>query len=424
MEEETLDNFVDKHDGFIICGKDLSFCQNGRRELTISKTLLCKKRKNTMFKGISVFWNKENLVEIELGRFGGFVIHQVFVNNGLCEEWPHEDFKLIREMMIEAISYAVSKLPNDLMKPILKRAKNYREVVTHRRQFKDSRINIPKEHVNRFGYKLNRKLQSLLESSPDFKRGTTTFSVTYSFGQNSALEESLSGDMAFMDLAAATEYVMHFRRDYIPEAGKGAFWKREPVCEKMGKSPEEEYYPGLLSQYGNFYFQNTRRQRDISVCLTKFYTNLCSTVHTEGNRLGRPFCQPYVRDFLANKLTDHELDMLDPDTLSAWSKERVYPLSDVQARLELIISNPRPSRYPITDVIDKFRDEIGEKAYGDLLEFLEMENVKVCVRRVVDVCSNTLEDLILAKSLGDTTEAGYIANIGKFLCTIVSSSSV
>lgn len=391
--------YVDKHDGFIIIGKDLSFYKQDTSELFIKKHLVIKKVKCSFFKGIRAFWKRENLVEVKYGRLGSFGVSQVFVNNGLREEWPREDFKAIRRMFVTAVDHAISKLSHETRQIILGDGrKTYHDVLSRPSRFQNLQINVPMSEVTLFGREMNRKLDSLLLADRRWAPIATTFSVMYQFGQNANLD-SLDGHMGQFNLAAATEYVIHLRRDYsAAENGVAVFWKQDAVRAKMETSPDEEYYPGLISQYGNFYFYNdTVVGHELNVALTKFYTTLFSGVHKMRNKHKRPFSVPFVTKFLANKLSNQEVEDLDFDTITQFAKDQTDALPDVVARLELVVANPRPRVFTLQDMVERFRNEFNEKRYNELPACLEMRDVRRCTSEAVHCCANTLQDLLTRK---------------------------
>lgn len=404
MEASTATiRFVDKHDGFVIIGNNFSFYKCAEDELMIQKVLVIKKRSSSMFKGIKSLSKKENLVEIQFGRIGGFVVSQIFVNNGFREQWPQEDFKALRGMFIRAVDYAISKLPREAREMILgDTRKTYNDVLCHPTKFKNQPLFVPMSCVEIFGKEINLKLSAILAEDATLRRIATSYTVVYKFGQNGHLDSSLEGHMAKFELSAAHEYVVHFRRDFFYGEGVGAFWKRELVCERMlGIWPDEEYFPGLLSQYGNFYYYNENvRGSQLSVALTKFYTSLFSGVHRMRNKHKRPFAIPFVRDYLANKLTKDKVNDIEFETLIGFVKDRVDPLPDVVARLELVIANPRPAEFTLHDMVEKFRNEMIVKRYDELPKPLQMHEVKQCVEGTILVCANSLQHL-LDKKLGN-----------------------
>lgn len=391
--------YVNKHDGFILIGKDLSFYKPNTSELFIKKHLVIKKMKCSFYKGIRAFWKKENLVEVKFGRLGSFGVSQVFVNNGLREEWPREDFKAIRKMFVTAVDHAISKLSHETRQIILGDGrKTYHDVLSRPSRFQTLQINVPMSEVTLFGIEMNRKLDSLLLADARWAPIATSFSAIYQFGQNADLE-SLEGHLGQFDLSAATEYVVHLRRDYSAvENGAGVFWKRETVRSKMESGPDEEYYPGLISQYGNFYFYNDKIARpDLSVALTKFYTNLFSGVHKMRNKHKRPFSVPFVTKFLSNKLSNQEKEDLDFETITQFAKDQTDTLPDVVARLELVVTNRRPRVFSLQDMVQKFMNELNEKRYNELPACLEMHDVRLCTTEAVHSCSNTLQHLLNRK---------------------------
>lgn len=431
-EQEPKQAFVDKHDGYVVVAQDVSFCAYQYPELNIyCDKILAKRQQPVKFKGINLFQQKETLVEIEFARFSDLCISQVFVNNGLGSQWPVNDYSIVRGLMIDALDYAITKLPVDVKRKILKRASSYKQIVADRKKYKDIHVNIPRANIPLFGKNLNKRLWFLIDLQEELKGLATTFCVSYKFGQNAKLEESLYGEFCCFNLAATIEYVVHFRRDFIPKQGMGAFWKRETVREKMGRAPDEEFYPGLISQYGNFYYYGTkgaeRRNKDgIAVELTKFYTSLFSGVHNmKMGKLGRPFHHPYVRYYLENKLSNDDICLLDPETLTKKTKENIYPLQDVEARLELVVSNRYPGKLTPHNMTETFRNHITSRGYDQMVHFLDMEKVKTCVRRAVVICCNTIEEKVANKLTQERTNAAsYIANPGKVIIIIKSITSI
>lgn len=396
--------FVDKHNGFVIVGKDLSFYKVNSHALNLRNNLVVKEQNCSLFEGISFFSRNEKLVTIDIGLIGGFTLSQAFVNTSPTEEWPFEDLNVFREILIKAVDFAISKLSIETRRTIFGHVdKCYEHVVKMKRDFD---IIIPISEVALFGVEMNRGLAQFVSTDKNLESITAVYSVVSLFGQDAPLKY-LTRHLGSFHLAGALEYVVHFRRDYLPSKGFGAFWKRGPVCSRVCKSqPDEEYYPGLLSEHGHFRFKSDIMAGGLGVPVKNFGTNLFADVTSRiQTKHGKLFAMPFVYHYLANKLDTEKRRDVKPETLPKSALEMVKDIPDVIAHVEIVVSNQIPEQFTLVHMVNKFQSLLETEKYGQAIVFLEMKRVEHCIQSGIRPCANTLQDLLNAKQNGETTKS-------------------
>lgn len=397
--------FVDTHNGFVILGKDLSFIKVNSHALNLRNSLIVKEEYCSTFEGIGVFSQNEKLVTIEIGVIGGFTLSQVFVNTGPNEEWPLEDLNVFREMVIKAVDLGVSKLSNETRRTIFGSPERcYAHVVQGNMDFE---IMVPISEVASFGLELNRGLEKLVSLDKNLEGITSIFSVVSLFGQNAPLE-SITTHFANFYMPGALEYAVHLRRTYYPPKGMGAFWKRDVVCSRTCKSlPDDEYYPGLISEHGHFRFNNDDIAGGLGVPVINFGTNLFAEVSSSKfqTKHCKMFAIPFVYYFLANKLEKKKISNVKPETLPKSALDMVQNQTDVIAHVEIVVANQIPGQFSTNNMVDKFQTMMETEKYGKVIVFLDMKRVRHCVQSAIGPCVNTLQDLLNSKHKKETAKS-------------------
>lgn len=397
----SVSRFRDIHDGFVIAGSDFSFYKTNTHVFNLNKTLTASLKPCSMFEGIKIFSTSAELVEMELGTIGGFCVSQVFLKTKSSETWGGGDLDMLRTVMVEAVDYAISRLSNKTRRTIF-RAPNrtYAKMLQVPNLCGKAPIFVPIREVALFGREMNRKLAQNLSS-----KATVSFSVTYAFRQDAPLE-SIMACMANFQLSNALEYAVHFRREYMPRKGFGLFWKRKSICDKMNKLPDQEYYPGLISEHGTFYYYNNEqfRERRLGTPVTKFSSSLFAEAQDMEWQHGKKFEKPLVRDFLVGKCSIEMTNDLELEGLPLFAIGMVHHLQEVTARLDIVVANPKPDHFTLERMVEKFHYEIETNNYDQMPTCLEMSNIKECLRESVQLCANTLEDLIDSKLIARDDE--------------------
>lgn len=397
----SISRIRDVHDGFVIVGSNFSFYKRNSHSFNLNKTLTASLKPCSLFEGIKIFSKRSELVEIELGSIGGFCVSQMFLKNGSSEDWASGDLDTLRTIMIETVDYAILRLSNKTRRTIFRGPnRTYAKVLQAPNVCGKGPICVPVREVTLFGSEMNNKLAQTLSS-----KAMSSFSVMYAFGQDAPMD-CIMTYMANLQLSNALEYAVYFRREYLPSKGFGLFWKRKSVCDKMKKSPDQEYYPGLISEHGTFYFKNADqfRERHLGTPVTKFSSSLFAEAHKMESEHGKKFENPVVRDFLANKCSKEMANDLEVEGLPVFAIGMVHHLEEVTARLDIVVTNPKPLQFTLERMVEKFHNEIVINNYDELPSCLEMSSIKQCVRESVQLCANTLQDLLDSKLIARDDE--------------------